>query len=292
MNNDIETALAELETKEAEQKQQAEFFVDYGFIKSLPEIASNVDEITAVLLERTQNDRNTVLVTPEDFDRARARCAELNKIYDRLDEERKHIKAEYMKPYNELEEKIKYALSVAKEARDNQWNQIKDAENAVKERKEAEYKAYYSDKGAEAAQYRTWEQILDKKWFNKGYTAEKVCKEIDEVICAVISDIDTIDNLNSEHAPALYEKYKSGATLKEVIAYNVALNASKIAVEQRKANTATTASENTETATDENEGENTAVKTIDFRVHVTQPQLKALKDFLITNKIRYEKVPK
>ncbi len=292
MNTDFETALAELETKEAEQKQQAEFFVDYGFIKSLPEIASNVDEITAVLLERTQNDRNTVLVTPEDFDRARARCAELNKIYDRLDEERKHIKAEYMKPYNELEEKIKYALSVAKEARDNQWNQIKDAENAVKERKEAEYKAYYADKGAEAAQYRTWEQIFNKSWLNKGYTAEKVCKEIDEVICAVISDVDTIDNLNSEHAPALYEKYKSGATLKEVIAYNVALNASKIAVEQRKANTTTTASENTETATDENEGENTAVKTIDFRVHVTQPQLKALKDFLITNKIRYEKVPK
>lgn len=292
MNANIETALQELEQEQAEQKQTVEFVVDDGFVKKLPEILSNIEAIKTAITERTETDRHLVLQTSEDFDRARKRCAELNKINEQIDAERKRVKREYTKPYELFDKAIKETMAVITETKDNLWGQITAAENAIKERKEEEYKAYYADKGAEASQYRTWEQIFNKSWLNKGYTAEKVCKEIDEVIENIISDIDTIDNLNSEFAPALYEKYKSGATLKEVVAYNVALNGSKIAVEQRKAQEQTSTPQTEENATDESVVENTAVKTIDFRVHVTQPQLKALKDFLITNKIRYEKVPK
>lgn len=291
MNTDFETALQEFQAEQANEKQALEFVVDESFIKRLPEIISNLEAIKAAIIERTDTDRNLVLVTDEDFDKARKRCAELNKIVSQIDEERKRVKREYVKPYEEFDKKIKETTAVITEAKDNLWGQITAAENIIKERKENEYKTYYENQGF-ASEYRTWEQIFNKSWLNKGYTAEKVCKEIDQIIMDVISDVDAIDDLNSEFAPALYEKYKSGAKLKDVIAYNVALNGSKIAVEQRKANTATTESQTEENATDESVGKNTAVKTIDFRVHVTQPQLKALKDFLITNKIRYEKVPK
>ena len=291
MNADIETALQEFNAEQEREKQTVEFVVDEDFVKKLPQILSNLDEIKAVVEAGIETDRNLVLATDEDFYKARKRCADLNKINAQIDEERKRVKKEYIKPYELFESKVKEVTGIITEARENLWGQITAAENVIKERKENEYKAYYENHGF-ASEYRTWEQIFNKSWLNKGYSAEKVCKEIDEIISEIISDVDTIDNLNSEFAPALYEKYKSGASLKEVVAYNVALNGSKNAVAQRKANTATTESQTEENATDESVEGNTAMLTIDFRVVCTKNQLNALKDFLILNKIRYGKVPK
>lgn len=292
MNNDFETALQEFEAEQANEKQSLEFVVDESFIKSLPQIMSNLDAIETAVMERTETDRNLVLVTDEDFANAKKRCAELNKIVSSIEEERKRIKKEYLKPLEQFENKVKRVTGIITEAKDNQWNQVKAAEKAVEDRKEEEYKAYYAEKGAFVSEYRTWEQIFNKSWLNKSYTAEKVCKEIDEIISETTSDIDTIDNLSSEFAPALYEKYKSGATLKDVVAYNVALNASKITVEQRKASTPTTTSQTEENATDESVEGNTAMLTIDFRVVCTKKQLDGLKNYLILNKIKYGRVPK
>lgn len=292
MNNDFETALQEFEAEREREKQTVEFVVDEDFVKKLPQILSNLDEIKAVVETGTEIDRNLVLATDEDFDKARKRCADLNKINAQIDEERKRVKKEYIKPYDLFESKVKEVTGIITAAKDNLWGQITAAENVIKERKEEEYKAYYAEKGAFAAEYRPWEQIFNKSWLNKGYSAEKVCKEIDDIISEIASDVDTIDNLNSEFAPALYEKYKSGATLKEVVAYNVALNASKNAVEQRKATTATQTSQTEENATDESVEENTAMLTIDFRVSCTKKQLDDLKNYLILNKIKYGRVPK
>lgn len=292
MNADFETALQEFEAEQVNEKQALEFVVDESFIKRLPEIISNLEAIKGAIIERTETDRNLVLVTDEDFDKARKRCADLNKINAQIDEERKRVKKEYIKPYELFESKVKEVTGIITAAKENLWGQITAAENAVKERKENEYKAYYAEKGAFAAEYRTWEQIFNKSWLNKGYSADKVCKEIDEIISEIASDIDTIDNLNSEFAPALYEKYKSGATLKEVVAYNVALNASKNAVEQRKANTATTESQTEENAADESVEPETGYIVKDFRVYCTKSQLDALKEFLILHKIKYGRVPK
>ena len=182
MNTDFETALQEFEAEQANEKQALEFVVDESFIKRLPEIISNLEAIKGAIIERTEADRNLVLVTDEDFDKARKRCAELNKIVSQIDEERKRVKREYVKPYEEFDKKIKETTAVITEAKDNLWGQITAAENAAKERKEEEYKAYYAEKGAFAAEYRPWEQIFNKSWLNKGYTAEKVCKEIDDII--------------------------------------------------------------------------------------------------------------
>lgn len=292
MNADIETALQEFNAEQEREKQTVEFVVDEDFVKKLPQILSNLDEIKTVVEAGTETDRNLVLATDEDFDKARKRCADLNKINAQIDEERKRVKKEYIKPYELFESKVKEVTGIITAAKENLWGQITAAENIVKERKENEYKAYYAEKGAFAAEYRTWEQIFNKSWLNKGYSAEKVCKEIDEIISEIASDIDTIDNLNSEFAPALYEKYKSGATLKEVVAYNVALNGSKIAVEQRKANTATTESQTEENSTDESVEGNTGYIVKDFRVYVTKNQLDALKEFLVLHKIKYGRVPK
>ena len=278
---------------EAVNKSPLEFVVNGDFVKQLPAILSNIEEIKAEITERTETDRNLVLQTDEDFDRARKRCAELNKVNEAIDKKRKEVKKQYNEPYEKFEKALKDTMAVITSAKDNLWAQIQDAEQITKDRKEEEYHAYFNDVGEFITPYRTWEQIFRKEWLNKGYSREKVREEINQIVVDIHGDLDAIDALNSEFAPALYDRYKSGATLKDCIAYNIALNDAKKREETRKAIERMSAAKNEETRTEGKYGETEEEQTItvDFRVTCTKTQLTELKNFLNWNNIKYGRVP-
>lgn len=290
---EFETTAREIESV---QREPLEFIVNDDFVKRLPQIISNIDEIKAEITERTETDRNLVLTTQEDFDKARKRCADLNKVAEAIDKKRREVKKEYNKPYELFDAALKDTVAVITSAKDNLWKQITDAENAVKERKEEEYRDYYAEVGEFVSPYRTWEQIFRKEWLNKGYSREKVRGEINDVVKEIQDDLDTIDSLKSEFAPALYEKYKSGANLKEVIAYGVALQDAKKREETRKALERTTDAQTEETRAESNVAQGNGTEeetvTVDFRVTCTKKQLTELKNFLNWNNIKYGRVPK
>lgn len=299
----FETTAKDLTALEEPTRREAlEFIVNDDFVKQLPKILSNIEEIKAEIVERTETDRNLILQSDEDFDRARKRCAELNKVNEAIDKKRKEVKKQYNEPYEKFEKALKDTMAVITAAKDNLWGQITSAEETVKKRKEEQYKAYWHDKGALAEHYRTWEQIFNKSWLNKGYTAEKVCKEIDDIIADIGSDVDSIDALNSEFAPALFDKYKSGATLKDVIAYNIALIDAKKREDVRKALERASTAKNEETRTeseitqnrgieDETPAEDDPIRTVDFRVVCRKSQLVGLSNYMHMNGIKYGRVP-
>ena len=68
---EFETTAREIEPV---QREPLEFIVNDDFIKRLPQIISNIDEIKAEITERTETDRNLVLTTQEDFDHHRGHC--------------------------------------------------------------------------------------------------------------------------------------------------------------------------------------------------------------------------
>ena len=277
MNKNIETALAELEAEETQQKQTITFEVDDGFVKNLPQILSNISDVKEFIEQQTETDRNLVLQTSEDFERARKRCADLNKIAQQMDEERKRVKREYNRPYELFDKALKETIAVITTAKDNLWGQVTAAENAVRERKEQEYKDYYEEHAGVTGKFRTWEQIFNKSWTNKGYTPEKVKKEIDGIIEGIQSDIDTIGKLKSKHTTELYAYYKSGYSLKDVIDRDRPLDETDETLKGVKA------------LVDE-QREQTV--TVDFRVTCTKAQMKGLKDYLDDNNIKYGRVPK
>lgn len=277
----IETTATEIVPREP-----LEFVVNGDFAKQLPQILSNIEEIKKEVIERTEADRNLVLTTDEDFDKARKRCAELNKVNAAIDEKRKEVKKAYVKPYEQFEKALKDTMAVITDAKNNLWGQITAAEDMEKTRKEEQLKAYWEEQATYEKSYRTWEQIFRKEWLNKSYTVDKACVEIDEIISDINTDIGLIENLDSPFTPVLYDRYMAGWSIKDVIAYNIML------MDEKKERDKQKALEKLRTPAPETPVEDDPIKTVDFRVVCKKSQLDGLKNYLEYNGIKYGRVPK
>lgn len=294
----MESALAELEVAQKKMPQKIEFVVE-DFTKNLPEIISNCKNLQAWAQERTELDRSLVLQTEEDFEQARTRCATLNKIKEQVDAKRKEVKKLYTQPYDVFEAEIKKVINTLQTARDNLWNQITVAENEIKQKKENEYKEYWTSKGITE---RKWEQIADKRWLNKGMSTDNVKKSIDEIADSIKSDIETIKSLGSPFEVELLAYYERGYALGDVVKHNTdlqarqkALEAARVAAQSsnRPEPSEVTAPEKpvpSEAETDNWQIED-AVKVVDFRIWATAEQLKKLRAFLVSCQIKYGRVP-
>ena len=294
----MESALAELEVAQKKMPQKIEFVVE-DFTKNLPEIISNCKNLQAWAQERTELDRSLVLTTEEDFEQARTRCATLNKIKEQVDAKRKEVKKLYTQPYDVFEAEIKKVINTLQTARDNLWNQITVAENEIKQKKENEYKEYWTSKGITE---RKWEQIADKRWLNKGMSSDNVKKSIDEIADSIKSDVETIKSLGSPFEVELLAYYERGYALGDVVKHNTdlqarqkALEAAKVAAQSssRPEPSETTAPEKpvpSDAETDNWQIED-AVKVVDFRIWATSEQLKKLRAFLVSCQIKYGRVP-
>ena len=120
------------------ETRTVEFMVQGDFVKNLPQILSNVQEIKVWAEEQTRLDRSLILQTDEDFDNGRKRCATINKVIQSIEAKRKDVKKAYNEPYEIFEKSLKEVTTVLTEAKDNLWGQITQAENDAKARKEAE----------------------------------------------------------------------------------------------------------------------------------------------------------
>lgn len=294
----MESALAELEVAQKKMPQKIEFVVE-DFTKNLPEIISNCKNLQAWAQERTELDRSLVLTTEEDFEQARTRCATLNKIKEQVDAKRKEVKKLYTQPYDVFESEIKKVINTLQTARDNLWNQVTVAENEIKQKKENEYKDYWTSKGITE---RKWEQIADKRWLNKGMSSENVKKSIDEIADSIKSDVETIKSLGSPFEVELLAYYERGYALGDVVKHNIdlqarqkALEAAKVAAQSssRPEPSEATVPENPVPSDAETNNRQTedAVKIVDFRIWATSEQLKKLREFLVSCQIKYGRVP-
>lgn len=287
----FETAIAELEAAKKNVPQKIEFTVQ-DFADQLPTILSNAAELAQWASARTELDRNLVLRTDEDFDQARTRCAQLNKMIELVENKRKEVKRVYIQPYETFEREIKKTTDILTTAKNALWSQIKKAEEEVKAAKEEAYREYWN---MLACAWRTWEQIFDKSWLNKTASYEQVKKKIDKIAQDIFADVDVIKALNSEFVVELLDYYSSGHSLSEVVAKNNALVSRKIELQDTKAVTAPTnrtAPDCDATPIKPAPSEQSEEKLqIDFRIWATESQLKGLKQYLLDNQIKYGKVP-
>lgn len=274
------------------ETRTVEFMVQGDFVKNLPQILSNVQEIKVWAEEQTRLDRSLILQTDEDFDNGRKRCATINKVIQSIEAKRKDVKKAYNEPYEIFEKSLKEVTTVLTEAKDNLWGQITQAENEAKARKEAEYRTYFENAGLK---FRTWAQIFDKKWLNKGKDDKAVKSEIDDIVRKCNEEVAALQSLNSEFITALLQYYADGHSLGDTITYNTRLGEKKRLIEQQKAQEQSTPPA-AETAKNDNyvrvEPIEEEIVTIDFRVQCTSTQLQTLGQFMRQHGIKYGKVPK
>lgn len=292
--DNFEKAIAEL-SQEQYTPKSIEFTVQEDFMRNLPAIVSNLAEVKAWAEEQTKADRNLVLVSEEDFENAKERSAALNKQIKLIEDKRKEVKKEYNRPYEIFEKAAKEVVSVLTTARENLWGQVKKAEEEQQEQKKQLLKEEWEKlNSGTIGGYRTFEQVFNPKWLNKGAKIESVFDEMKALFEASVSDVTAIRSLNSEFEVSLLEYYKDGHNVSEVITYNNRLNEQKRLKfqreEQSRADTQPKGENANLTAKNERSDELEEKVRMEFYVECTNEQLSALGRYMRDNGIKYGRI--
>lgn len=268
--------------------EQISFAVNRDFTAQLPQIRSNIDAVKSWAIACTETDRKLVLVNDADFDAAKKRCADINKIIESIDRERKEIKKAYTAPYEVFERKVKEVNKVLTDAKNNLWEQVQDAEQLQRNERETRLRDYYEAAAQKhrVLNYRGWLQVFNQKWLNKSTAENAVKKELDALVATIDNEVTAIKAMGGQNTVAMLEYYKRGAGLAETINYGNELNA--IAAAQPAPQTVPQATAQAQQPAGDADDE---IVTVDFRVTCTRNQLAALKTFLVERNIKYGRVP-
>ena len=291
--------------------------------KAVPQsLDFNFEEVKTWLGENLAAYRNMV-VTEDGIAAAKSDKAKIQKISSAISEQRIAVKKRYLEPYNACEANMKELSGMCDEASKNIDDQLKKFEEQRKAQKRAELLDFYQALNAPA--WLTFERIENQRWMNVTFSMDEAQKEITKKVSAINADIDSISGFDAEFADEMLLEYRktlnvSGAIQRgnelrrmkqekerrraEQEAAEKARAAEREKAEQRRAEAAIAAQrarEAAQAATQPEEEqtqepgkrlEEEAIQVLDFRVHVTQTQKIALRDWLKENGIRVTRVPR
>lgn len=276
-------------------------------------IETNFDEVRDWLAKVTEP-YTKMVVTEDAISDAKKNLAALRKVKDQIEVQRKAVKKEWMKPYEEFErDKAKVLTGILDEAISNIDGQVKDYDARRKEQKMAELKEYFEracvERGIGA--FLTWDSIKNPKWANLGYSMDDAEKEIDEAIDTVEQDITCITERNSPFLASMLDEYSKSHNLREALAVEKRLLALQEAEERKKAQRVAETFREEEEAADAQDANLTAPEPqapqfirpieedepprpklydLSFKVKVTMQQAHALKAFFTEQGIEYHKI--
>jgi hypothetical protein len=190
---------------------------------SMADIYENLEQLSDFLVEQVQfaiSDLNL-----ENIAQAKRVVSSAKGIITALDSRRIALKKEILKPYDQIEQKIKVikerinvtivplekAISKAEETR------VQERDELIRVLK---HERFAQENDALEAFLRKCEWLNNSSWYNKGYTNKKISEEIDKRCCDVISDLAALDILNdgNPHAAALALNYQQQGNLGKAIA--------------------------------------------------------------------------
>ena len=279
------------------------------------QILANFDEVTAAVREIALPYQR-MLVTEDTMRNAAADRAKLRKLRDRLDAQRKTVKAACLAPAEAFAKGLAPTLAEIDKAVENIDRQIKTMEEQAKEIKIRELEEFFESLlTPEIVPYATFDRILKShpKWSNKGCTVKECQNDIQVDLANIQRGISALRGYPEQYRAVLLDafsaRYDLGdvvakyARMKEVEAYESqrseiqkAQEAIRKAQNERPAGGTTTTRPEPENTPEGNESGEDAVseapRAYDFRVWATREQITALRSFLLENGIRYGKVPK
>lgn len=266
-------------------------------IKPVP-VTFNYEELKKEVAERTAPYKG-LIVEEDAIPVAKTDLANLRKLEKAIDDRRKAVKKEYNAPYMEFEAKIKDILSDIQAAEQNIDSQVKAFEKKVEDEKLSQIQKFFGLAFGELAKDIRFEKVYNPKWLNKGYKMAEIEEEIAAAANKLYADIEVVKGLKSSHEASLMKTLFYSLDLGEVLVEHNTL----VEFEERKkaeelAKQAAVEPEPTpvsETPIAEAEPEIAVdtpepIQQIDFRVWVNENQKAALKNFLVSNGIRYGSV--
>lgn len=208
-------------------------------VKQLPIIAQNLAAVKKSIDERTQRVKNLVCTdaTLKDVKKIRA---EMGKELTAFELERKKVKSEIMRPYEEFEKTYRECIADAYKSADAtlKWK-IGEVENGLKAEREAEIKAYFDDK-------RTTMELdfvpFDRAGLKIGLTGSMSAykKTVDGFLERLKKDMDVISSMedSAEIITEYKRTYDLATSISTVKERKAAIAAEKAHAEAKAAETA------------------------------------------------------
>ena len=246
-----------------------------------------------------------VTYTAEQVGEAKKEKAALNAFIKALNDERIRIGKVYATPMDKFKGEVDEVISRVKgvvEGIDVQLRAYEEARIAEKQEKILEY---FKSVIGDFSGLIPYERIHNPKWLNASAREAAVFAEIDKIITDATSAITAIEALHSEDEATLKAYYFRTLDLGAALMEHDRLKTERARIAEMQARKEAEAKARAEAEakstppvtvaepipeTPAPAASTPALTTLDFRVEATVEQLKALRDFLIGNNIKFYKI--
>lgn len=266
-------------------------------VSQLPIIEEHLKTVKETV-EKRASEAKSLACTPDTLTSVKAIRADLNKEFDELEAQRKAVKSAVMKPYDDFEAVYKSCVSNAyKSAIGELGHKIRDTEEGIKADCRERMESYFAELTAlENLGWLTFDRLGIEISLTEA--KHKTHKKLMDRIKESVSDIDECVKAISamEHSAEIMVEYKKSLNMPLSVSL-VADRHKAMEMERVEAETRRESVEAQEIAVERVEAiappvqvsvEQPEILKTTFTVTGTREQLKKLKNFLITEGIKYE----
>lgn len=178
------------------------------------EIQFNFEELKAEIAEKVKI-YETLVYGDDEIKTAKSDRANLNRIKKALQDEKTRRKKEYLKPFEDFENKINEIIKLIDDPVSLIDKQVKEFEEKKKADKRIEIGAYWET--TEHPEWLVLSKIFDERWLNATYTMKQIQADINGWINRINSELETLEQLDSFSFEAI-DVYKRSLDMNQAIA--------------------------------------------------------------------------
>lgn len=180
-------------------------------------ISFNYEDLKRDLTEKVK-EYGSLVYTEAQIREAKADRANLNRLKKALNDERIRQERDFMKPFDEFKGKVRELCGIVDSASAAIDTQIKAFEDAQKQKKADEIKAYWDSKDTP-----DWMRRENPKWLNASTPMKTIAAEIDGLLLQIQKDMDTLGGMGVCFEAV--QKYQATLDLNAAIAENARIKA-------------------------------------------------------------------
>lgn len=212
-----------------------EFVMNTDLEKSLPQkIDFNYESLKTELAGKLKY-YNGLVVTEDSIKGAKGDKAALNKLKTALEDRRKDIKREYLRPFDEFEVKVKELVSMIDAPVQAIDGQIKAFDEQKKAEKKAEIEAFYAESVGDLSTILPLEKVWDSRWLNTTYKIADIQQEITDRTAKVSNDIGVIKGMRLDCETQVMDTYLRTLDMSAALAEKTRLEDQKRRMEEYEA---------------------------------------------------------
>lgn len=277
-------------------------------IKALEPIKFNFEQLKQEITTKVENYKH-IVYSEDNIKEAKTDRANFNKLAKALNDEKIRVKNIVLEPYLPFEKQCNELIDLVKEASANADTQIKNYEQQIKDEKLKQIMNFFLENVGDYADLINFDDIYNERWLNVTYKMEQIEKDILHTLAKTKTDMAVIDSqfkeedINKQVKMEYFNNIANPSVLTMAIlkGNTIIENNKKLEMLKQKEESSQNITKNEEKITNSTENitqslgnspEDEELQTLDFRVHVTQKQKFALKEFLKSNNIKFEPVPK